>query len=125
MALKPETVEQIKLFDWIRMNPKLRYCSLHIPNEGKRSPVMGNILKRMGMRGGVSDIFIAYPTTKYHGLWIELKAKNAAGQYNKPTIKQIVFIEDMRIMGYEAIVCNGADMAINVIMQYLQAPMNI
>ncbi len=119
MSLKPETLEQIKLFNWIRANPVLSKCAIHIPNEGQRSKVMGYTLKLMGMRAGVSDVFIAYPTKAMSGLWIELKAKNAKGKYGKPTDNQVKFINDMTAMGYIAKVCNGADEAIAVIRNYL------
>ena len=120
MALKPETIDQIKVFDWIRLHKQLRFCSFHIPNEGKRSVSMGALLKRMGMRAGVSDIFIAYPKNGKSGLFIELKAKTSSGIYNKATATQLQFIDDMLAMGYDAVVCNGADCAIDKIKNYLQ-----
>jgi hypothetical protein len=119
MPLKPETLEQIKLFNWIRANPLLSKCAIHIPNEGQRSKVMGYTLKLMGMRAGVSDVFIAYPTKTMAGLWLELKAKNARGKYGKPTENQVKFIADMAAMGYMAKVCNGTEEAITVIKNYL------
>ena len=120
MALKPETQEQIKLFQWIRLHPKIKKCSFSIPNDGKRSKIMGNIMKRMGMLPGVSDVFIAYPNGTYNGLFIEMKAKDSVtGEYRKPTPSQTEFIAHMNIMGYKALVCNGADDAIGVIEKYL------
>lgn len=114
-----ETQEQIKLFQWIKLHKNLRYCSIHIPNEGKRSLAMGRTMKKMGLRAGASDVFIAKPNSKYHGLWIELKAMDSEGRYRKPSTKQIVFLEDMRNNGYAGLVCNGADEAIRVIETYL------
>ena len=120
MALKSETLEQVKLFDWIRLQPKIRGCAFSIPNEGKRTPVMCSILKRMGMMPGASDVFIAYPNGVYNGFFIELKAKDKAGRYRKPTDLQVAFIFEMKKMGYQAMVCNGADHAITAIGEYLQ-----
>ena len=114
-----ENQEQIKLFEWINQHPILQPYCFHIPNEGKRSPHMGALLKRMGMRPGVSDVFVAYPSNGKHGLWLELKARNAAGKYNKPTVPQLQFIDDMRKMGYTAFVCNGAEQAIKAIQLYM------
>ena len=68
-----ERDEQIKLFQWIRLHPNIKPYALFIPNDGKRSPVLGAIYKRMGLRPGTSDIFIAIPNKTHHGLWIELK----------------------------------------------------
>ncbi len=112
--LNPETQEQIALFDWIRLKPDLHPYSIHIPNEGRRSKFNGWILKRMGMRSGVSDVFIAVPRGTFHGVWIELKAGK-----NKATANQTKFIVDMLKQGYYAQVCMGAEEAIEVITSYL------
>lgn len=120
MPLLPETIEQIKLFQFISSTKSLKSCSFHIPNEGKRTPQMGYLMKRMGMRPGVSDIFVAYPTLKYHGLFLELKAATKTGTYRTPTPAQLVFIEDMKKQGYAAEVCNGADAAIALIKKYMK-----
>ena len=29
----------------------------------------------MGVKAGVSDLFLAYPNPNFHGLWIELKSE--------------------------------------------------
>jgi hypothetical protein len=121
MATNSECLEQIKVFDWINLHSFLKKCSFHIPNEGKRSLVMGRLLKSMGMRSGVSDIFIAYPIKDKAGLWIELKAKDKKGKYRKPTVNQLQFIDDMIEMGYVAKVCNGADEAIACIVSYMKS----
>ena len=111
-----ERDEQIKLFQWIKLNPKIKPFALYIPNDGKRSPQLGAIYKRMGLRPGTSDIFIAMPnkTKTHHGLWIELKWGK-----NKATPAQLEFINDMRSQGYYAEVVWGADDAIQLIKDYL------
>jgi len=109
-----ERDEQIKLFQWIKLNPKIKPFALYIPNDGKRSPHLGAIYKRMGLRPGTSDIFIAIPNKSHHGLWIELKWGK-----NKATPAQLEFINDMRSQGYCAEVIWGADNAIDLIKGYL------
>ena len=47
--------------------------ALHVPNEGKRSPMMGAELKRQGMLTGCPDIFVLHNASAYA---IELKARN-------------------------------------------------
>lgn len=111
MPLNPEAIEQIKVHEWVKQNTDLPF--LHIANEGKRSYVNGSILKRMGMKPGVSDIFIPRSTKEHHGLWIELKTG-----YNKPTNHQLQFIDDMKKEGYEAITCWGADATIEKIRDF-------
>jgi hypothetical protein len=117
--LKPETLEQIAVFDWIRA-VKLDKICWHCPNEAKRSPWLGKLLLRMGMLPGVSDITLARAKQGYHGFYIELKAKNSSGYYGKPTNTQLEFIDNMRKEGYRAEVCNGADEAIMMIREYLE-----
>ena len=114
--LKPEESEQIALFDWIRLfRPDLKDFVFHIANERKTSKQYGYKLKRMGVRSGVSDIFLAVPTKKYYGLFLELKAG-----VNKPTPNQIQFMLDMRKKGYQAIWCVGFDEAKYCIEEYLE-----
>ncbi len=113
--LRPESSEQIALFDWIRLQPKISPYAFSIPNEAKRNPITGRIMKRMGMRSGVSDVFIAIPNKTAHGLFIELKAGK-----NKATASQLEFIKDVRYQGYEAEVCIGSIEAIKVITKYLK-----
>lgn len=109
-----ERQEQIKLFQWIKLHPVLKRHAFSIANDGKRSPQLGATYKKMGLRPGASDIFIAVPRRKYHGFFIELKfGKNHA------TPAQLEFIEDMRQNGYKAEVIWGADDAIKQIQQYL------
>jgi hypothetical protein len=113
-TLKPETLAQIAVFDWIRLHKEISPYAFHIPNEGKRSYFMGAILKRMGMRSGVSDIFIAIPNKTYHGAFIELKEGK-----NKPTNSQLQFLQDMSDKGYFTKVCFGSDETIECIKQYM------
>ncbi len=116
-----EYFEMVAIFDWIRFNQDLARKSFHCPNEAKRSPRLGAMMKRMGMLAGVSDIFIAKPKNGFHGFFIEVKAKDAKGKYGKPTESQIRFIEDMREEGYRGEFANGADAAIGLIKDYLGA----
>lgn len=111
MKLLPEMIEQIKVSEWVKQNTDLPF--IHIPNEAKRSPTLGNILKRMGLRAGASDIFIPRAAKGFHGLWIELKAGT-----NRPTENQLKFIEDMKKEGYEAMTCWGSESAIQIICDF-------
>ena len=119
MAIKPESQEQIKLFDWIRLHPKISKAAFYIPNDGKRSPQMGWLMKKMGMRPGVSDVFLAIANNESHGMFLELKAKDSRGIYRKPTAFQVKFQKDMLENGYHCVVANGADDAIEAIKNYV------
>lgn len=109
-----ERDEQIKLFNWMHQHSLLKDLAFSIPNEGKRSLIMGKLYKRMGLRSGTPDIFIPYPTKTYHGLFIELKYGR-----NKATPAQEAFIKRLREQGYAAEIIWGADDAISFIINYL------
>lgn len=114
-----EQAEQIALFDWIRLDQRLSDAAMSFPNEGKRTPWYGRLLKRMGLRKGASDIFIAIPIPGHHGLFIEMKAKDKNGKWGRPTKEQLEFGQKMMRNGYHFEVAKGADDAINIIKKYL------
>lgn len=114
MKVGLETIEQINLYSWIRTRPDLEPFSFHIANERKCTLSYGGTLKRMGVKSGVSDMFIGVPTKKHHGMWLELKAGN-----NKVTTNQRVFLRDMSANGYYAVACWGFEEAKQAILDYL------
>jgi hypothetical protein len=93
--MKPEDIEQCKLFDWIRSKTDLKPYCYHIANERLCTPMQGRLLKRKGVRAGVLDTKIAIPRGSYHGMYHELKVKG-----KKPTVQQLEFMEDMSFQGY-------------------------
>jgi hypothetical protein len=110
----PEQLEQVTLFDWIRLQKDIAPYAFHIANERKTTPMQGALLKRMGVRAGVSDIFIGIGRRGYLGMFIEMKAGK-----NKATVSQLQFQEDMSNQGYYCVVCNGFDEAKAKIEDYL------
>lgn len=93
-----ESYELIAVKEWVDLKVKLPF--IHIPNEGVRNLRMGNLLKKMGMRSGVSDIFMPKSSRNYHGLWIEFKTgKGKVSNY------QQAFIDEMNSLGYCACAC--------------------
>ncbi len=115
MTLKPEQLEQIKLFDWIRSRKDISPYAFHIANERKTSPIEGRILKRMGVRSGASDAFIGIAKGRWHGMFLELKAGN-----NTPTESQEQFMYDMASQGYYCIWASGYEHARKCIEIYLE-----
>lgn len=101
------------VMQWVGLKPSIERLILHIPNEGFRTKRYGKKLKDMGMKAGVSDLFIAMPSHGFHGAWIELKSKNGI-----LSALQKEFLEDMRIQGYFTSVCYSIDEAINMIDWY-------
>ncbi len=113
MKLGAEQIEQIKVMDWVRFN-NLHEIVIHIANERSCSPQHGAILKRMGVRKGVSDLFITRASRGYYGAWIELKSNK--GKLSK---EQSEFLFNMHQEGYFAVCRFGADEAIATIRDYL------
>jgi hypothetical protein len=80
----------------------------------------------MGLRAGVSDLFIYHPSKSgtYPGLYLEMKRnkKYTNSERSKPTwIAQEKFQETVRSVGYAAYFCYGWIDGKNIIEQYLSS----
>lgn len=118
-AKKSELTEQIRVMTWCRaMEPYNSEYSLvyHIPNEGKRKQKTGSNLVKAGLKKGVPDICIPISRFNYNSLYIELK-KDKESSISK---EQIEWIRNLIIHNNAALVCTGADEAINVIKAYME-----
>ena len=120
----PEDAEQMALFQWVALHinrvPELGLL-IHIPNGGARNPREAARFKKMGVKAGVSDLFLAAckPTGPlgFHdrlGLWIEMKAK---GKYRSKS--QTWWQDQMTIQGYRCRVCYSWQSAAREIADYL------
>lgn len=119
-----EYYEQKRLFDWIRnanVCEPLKWAFSSQSGERFKSKLAGARAKRAGMKAGIPDIFIPYPTKEHSGLWIELKRRIVKGE-SKPIVSeaQKECLEYLNSVGYKAVVCYGADEAIEVIKSYLR-----
>ena len=116
--------EQAELFAWADAmqgeHPELAMM-FAIPNGGHRFPAVAAMLKREGVKAGVPDIFLACARGRWHGLFVELKR---ADHSNHATSAQRAWIEMLRRYGFSAVVCYGAQDAINTIMAYLTQEVN-
>lgn len=108
-----ESEEQSALFQWAAYKPELKWM-FAIPNGGSRNQREARNLKRQGVKAGVSDIFLPLARGGFHGLFIEMKVGN-----NKPSDKQIEFINYADSQGYAVYVCYGFRAAQKTIEQYL------
>lgn len=115
---RSEATEQIEVFRWARQwevyVPELELLH-HIPNEGKRGN--GAILKAMGLKRGVPDIFLPAAWNGWHGLYIEMKYGK-----NKPTAEQAAFMGRLAAAGYKTAVSYSAEEAKEEIRKYLSRP---
>lgn len=113
--LKPEQIQHIQVIDWVNACTDLPV--IHIANERRVSPQHGAVLKRMGLRPGVSDLFFPRAKHPWFGLWVELKTVTG-----KPTPLQLKFIEDMIKEGFYGKVTYGAEETIAFIKGFYDLP---
>lgn len=114
--MNQEQSEHINIVNWFNYQfPDLKDDLHHFANERRCSIQQGRLLKRMGVKKGVSDFFLAIPLNGKSGLWIELKVGK-----NKPTKEQVVFIERKVLRGYECALVWGFDAARETIKNYLK-----
>lgn len=92
----------------------------HIPNERKCSPQAGARLKKQGVKPGVPDLCIPVARGGYHALYIEMKTKGG-----RVTENQKEWLNKLREHGNFAVVCYGADSAIELISKYLSEQVRI
>ena len=116
-----EAAEQKALFEWAKLHehiyPALRLM-FAIPNGGSRKGgiIEGAHLKAQGVRAGVPDLFLPYPSGRYHGLFLEMKADGGRLQ---PAQRE--WIDALNNAGYFATVAFGFEQAKNTILRYLNA----
>ena len=119
-----EYLEQVKLFEWARLYTSKHNCLkwLNSSQNGVRiTNYMGAVrAKKAGMSKGFPDIFLPYPTQSYAGLFIELKRPIIKGQ-SKPIVskEQKEWLEYLNSVNYKAVVCYGANEAIQTICDYI------
>jgi len=116
MPLQPEQAEHINIVNWFNYQfPELSDDLHHFANERRCSIQQGRLLKRMGVKKGVADFFLAIPQQTYHGLWMELKVGKG-----KLTKEQKEFLSRKNQRGYLAIDVLGFEAAKKAIMLYLR-----
>jgi hypothetical protein len=105
----------IAIVSWFNLQyPKLKDDFHHFANERKCSIVYGALLKRMGVKAGVSDFHLAIASGGFHGLWMELKVEKG-----KLSLDQSKFLERKRARGYCGVAVWGFEEATETIVRYL------
>lgn len=120
-----EHAEQSVVVQWFwTQHPALRKCLFAIPNgahlagtPSQRAAKMAK-MKAEGFQPGVSDLFLMVARGQYHGLWIEMKRRNASP--SDTSDDQAAFLERAHREGYLGVVCKGAQPAIAAIGEYLK-----
>ncbi len=112
-----EDAHQIALFAWCATSgiSELQWL-FHIPNGGSRHIAEASKLKAMGVKSGVSDLFLPIPIWTKHGLWIELKKLKGVVSED-----QSDWLDEMARRGYATRVCFSWQEARDAILEYLNA----
>jgi hypothetical protein len=107
---------------WLNFHPIVRNFFCKNDNEGKRTPALGARLKRLGLRPGVSDLFIYYPNNSFHGLWLEVKRNKVYTKSERSTkswIAQEKFLESVKSVGFDGYFCYGWEHGKEIVERYL------
>lgn len=114
-APKTESEHQLVVMTYCRTNGDERLKRIfHIPNGGMRSKREAAELKSIGVKPGVSDLFLPAMVGGYGGLWIEMKTTD--GRLSE---EQQAWLNEMNESGYKAHVCYGWQEAIQRIDEYM------
>lgn len=106
--IRSEDYEQMRFIKWFRdIYKDVRIFA--IPNGGKRHISTAMTLKATGTMPGVPDLFI--PAWK---LWVEMKRMKGGNLSHE----QKDFIEYLKSVGYECLVCLGHEDAKNQISEF-------
>ena len=113
-----EHYEQVKLFQWAKAQSS-KYPQLTmmfaIPNGGQRNIVTATKLKAEGVKSGVPDIFLAFPSIGCHGLFIEMKSPKG-----KVSDNQRCWMAALSANEYLTACCHSFDEAKEIICEYLE-----
>ena len=109
-----EAQEQEALIQRAQYHPITREYLYAIPNDGIRTPQQGARFKRRGLRPGMPDVCLPYPSNGFHALYIELKTKTG-----RPTQSQLKMLDSLRKAGNAAYIARGWEEAWQQIEDYL------
>ena len=120
LQVPKEKDEQKALFKWasthrLHSGHRLSELMWASTNGGKRDIRTAVSMKAQGAKAGIPDIFIAFPSKHYHGMFIELK-RIKKGSVSK--IQQRI-IDLLNEFDYHAVVAYGWYDAMSKITDYL------
>lgn len=122
MTVPTEHAEQCVVVRWFDLSfPQYRGRLFAVPNGAHLAGTVGqrcakmNRAKAEGLRVGVPDLMLPVPRHGLHGLFIEMKRIKGS----KTEAEQIEWLEFLGSQGYMAVLCKGADAAMDTIKSYL------
>jgi hypothetical protein len=115
-----ENKTQKAYLEWLALQHRPIFeNTLKIDNEGTTNRAEAI---RCGLHVGASDLFHAWPTLKYYGLWMEIKPEGWKLTKSKQEHheRQIAFGAKMMKRGYHFAFCVGVDECIAAMKEYLK-----
>lgn len=120
LPLPTEEFEQVALIHYLDLKG---YRYFAVPNSTYTTSwkVKGRN-KRMGVRRGVPDMFVILPPSpsREEGLLLAIELKRLKGGVTSPEQKEWIAALNKIGMNVCAVVCRGADEAINVIQEFMR-----
>jgi hypothetical protein len=113
--LHEESKIQQACIKWFRLQHP-DYILFAIPNGGRRGKAEAAIMKGEGVLAGVADLFLAMPSGRHHGLFIEMKT-----EIGRQSPAQADFEKRAIFSGYKYAVCRSVGEFIKTINNYLNA----
>lgn len=93
ILIPTEMTECMAYWEWSQQIPVLKDYLYKVVNEGKRSPIHGRQLQRIGLRKGIPDYHFPVSNDKWNGFWLEMKKRdcreNSAPDYQKEWIEKL------------------------------------
>ena len=110
-----ESVIQRACVQWFRLSHRgMSGLLFSVPNGAKMSITQAKVMKAEGLLSGVSDLILLYPSSKYHGLCVEMKTVKG-----RQSDSQREFQRSVEEAGYKYIICRSIDDFIREIGNYL------
>lgn len=111
-----EHEEQKVVIQWFDVQHKrLKGRLFAVPNGGARHKAVAGKLKAEGVRPGVPDLWLPVPAGGFSGLVIEMKRLKGSSTSDE----QLDWLDFLARQGFLAVICKGADAAIDTIQAYL------
>lgn len=117
VVVPTESEEQKQFFRLAKtiLPPNIYNLLWATPNGGLRDVRVAMVLKAEGVKAGVPDITLAYPSALFNGLFIEMKRIKGG----RVSVEQKEMMQNLKDVGYRVEVCKGCDSAIAVLLDYL------
>lgn len=100
--------------EWRGLGAPAEEFLFHVPNGGRRDARGAAVLKSMGVRPGIPDLFLPLARGGFHGLAVEIKDR--VGSLSRDQARICLALLDC---GYLAVIIRDFESAVKVIRDYL------